>query len=135
MKINSAKFNRIIDLLFKTAETSLMLQRHACAIVLGGKIVSIQENKFDKFTKHSEISAINHTKSVKLNRCVLIVIRVNRIGDVVSSKPCNDCIKYIKQCGIKRIYYSSDTGFEYTNSTDLENEHKTFYHRKMDLKK
>ncbi len=38
----------------------------------------------------------------------LVVMRVNCAGKLVNSKPCIDCLSYLKSLGIKNIYYSND---------------------------
>jgi hypothetical protein len=38
----------------------------------------------------------------------IIIIRYNSNGQLMSSKPCRDCIELLKTIGIQRIYYSND---------------------------
>ena len=38
------------------------------------------------------------------------MIRVNQMGDLVNSKPCNTCIYYMQLYGIKSVYYSNEEG-------------------------
>ena len=48
----------------------------------------------------------------KLNNIQLLVIRIagpNK-DNFASSKPCMHCINYMRSLGIKKIYYSTDTG-------------------------
>ena len=40
----------------------------------------------------------------------MFVIRVNQMGDLVNSKPCNTCIYYMQLYGIKSVYYSNEDG-------------------------
>ena len=40
----------------------------------------------------------------------MFVIRVNQMGDLVNSKPCNTCIYYMQLYGIKSVYYSNEEG-------------------------
>lgn len=133
MKINSSKFNSIIETLKKTSETSLMLHRHACALVLGGKIVSIGINTYERDTKHAEMNAIRdfflrNTKG-KINRCILIVIRLGRNGEVHPSKPCSSCVNMIKRYNIKRVFYSTYSGFEFEKGCDIQNSHITLFNK------
>lgn len=134
MKVNSLKFDRIVDMLSDLAEMSVMLQRHACALIIGGKIMAMCENKDGKPDNHSEMNVISayliKNKPSNLAKCTLVIIRINRQGDIVSSKPCADCVKHIKHYGIKKIFYSSDDGFKFVSSDNLENTHKTLYFRR-----
>ena len=133
MKVESVKFGRVVSILAAVAELSLILQRHACALIKGGKILSISENKFGKSTKHSEMIVIENflsNRKTKLNKCILIVIRINNKGEIRSSKPCDECIKYIKKYGIKKIIYSNDSGFQEEGIDNIKNNHRTYYYRK-----
>lgn len=40
----------------------------------------------------------------------MFVIRVNPMGELVNSKPCNTCIYYMQLYGIKSVYYSNEDG-------------------------
>ena len=40
----------------------------------------------------------------------MFVIRVNQMGNLVNSKPCNSCIYYMQLYGIKSVYYSNEDG-------------------------
>ncbi len=133
MKVESVKFERVVNLLAKVAELSRILQRHACALIKGGKIMAISENKFGKSPIHSEMGAIENFLSIrktKLHKCILIVIRINNRGDICSSKPCDECIKYIKRHGIRKIIYSGESGFFEEDADKISNTHRTFYFRK-----
>jgi deoxycytidylate deaminase len=126
MKINSSKFNSIVDVLKEASIASQILHRHACALVMGGKIMSIGINTYERDSKHAEKNAIeNFLRSEKgrLNRCILIVIRLGKSGEVQSSKPCCDCVNMIKRHNIKRIFYSTYNGFEFQKGSEIENDH------------
>lgn len=129
MKINSTKFNNIVNLLRDLSETSDMLHRHACALVLGGKIVAMGINTYVRNSKHAEINAIENfikrEKEKLLKRCILIVIRLGRDGEVQSSKPCSTCVPIIKQYGIKRVFYSVQRGFEFEKGDNIQSTHLT----------
>ena len=130
MKIDSAKFKTIIHKLTEVSESSVMLQRHACALVLGGKIISTGINSFNRCSKHAEIDAIDKILNKKhLNRCFLIVIRVKNDGSVQQSKPCSECVKQIQKYNIKRVCYSTDDGFQMEKGVDLITQHKSLYFR------
>ena len=131
MKINSIKFNSIIQVLKSLSEKSTMRFRHACVILSGGKIISSGINTFDGEPIHAEMDAIRKIdRSIQLNKCILIVIRFNRSGDIYPSKPCSECVKQIQHRCFKRVYYSTtDGGFEIERSYDLYNNFQTYYYR------
>jgi len=40
----------------------------------------------------------------------MLVIRVNKKGELCKSRPCNDCLNILKHYSIKRIFYIDDEG-------------------------
>uniref|UniRef100_A0A6C0JAJ1 CMP/dCMP-type deaminase domain-containing protein n=1 Tax=viral metagenome TaxID=1070528 RepID=A0A6C0JAJ1_9ZZZZ len=56
----------------------------------------------------------------------LYVCRINNKNEFINSKPCSDCIKYIKKTkNIKHIYYTDNDGsFIRENALSIENDHK-----------
>jgi deoxycytidylate deaminase len=68
-------------------------------------------------TLHAEIHVIHQcTKRLikqqkSLKKYSILVVRIKRdTGELVNSKPCHDCIKAMRKCGIKKVYYSNDQG-------------------------
>jgi hypothetical protein len=69
---------------------------------------------------HAEVDAINKLPILrnnnKLCRVSLMVIRVNRSGNLSSSMPCTNCANYMKTVAVKKgykiknIYYSTVDG-------------------------
>lgn len=41
------------------------------------------------------------------HRVILIVIRVNKQGELSNSKPCYHCLRMMKQLGIRQVFYST----------------------------
>lgn len=70
----------------------------------------------------SKKNLINKIKKQKLN---LIVIRYTKKEIFGNSKPCNNCIKFMKSSGLhlKKITYYEDNMFKTTTLRDLENDH------------
>lgn len=87
-------------------------------IVKGNKIISVGFNKNKTHTKsnhawkrlHAEISAILKAKQ-DLTGCSIYVYRETKNGDLGIAKPCSSCSAAIKETGIKKIYYTIQTGF------------------------
>lgn len=40
----------------------------------------------------------------------MVVIRVSSDGRLLNSRPCSNCLQYMKAFGVKWVYYSSETG-------------------------
>jgi deoxycytidylate deaminase len=60
---------------------------------------------------HAEVAAILSAKK-DLKGCFIIVIRVNKMGELRMAKPCNLCMNYIDYVGIKKVSYSTNNGME-----------------------
>jgi deoxycytidylate deaminase len=134
MQLFSAKFNTIVKILVQNAQKSKF--SHACAVISGGKILSLGINNFSREPGHAEINAINNYRRLygdTLNRCYIFVLRVCKNGFIVNSKPCSYCVKYIQNHGVKRVVYSTgcDSGFIIEKPADLCNSHTTPYFRRL----
>ncbi len=57
----------------------------------------------------------------------LIVIRINKLGELKNSKPCQDCLKYIRRYPqVQKIYYSDDNGSIMMEKVkDIDNNHQS----------
>lgn len=49
--------------------------------------------------------------NVDLNRASIFVYRQHKDGTIACARPCARCERLIKQCGIKKIYFTVDNGF------------------------
>ena len=134
MIVNSNKFNSIVNFLVKLSDYSIMRDhKHACALIKGGKILKASVNTIGNRTiGHAEKMLINILKKLSLEfnfkRCILVIIRVSKT-QIAYSKPCNNCIEDIRACGIRKVLYSTNDGFEVIKSTDLINSHKTCHYK------
>ena len=75
-----------------------------------------------KYKEHPFYHAESHLVSQLLDRYnsidpnwSLVVMRINRRGLVLGSKPCENCSKLLNAVGLDTIYYSTDDG-DFTNS-------------------
>ena len=101
---------------YNQALKSEMNFNHGAVLIRRGKIVGrgyntyYNSNSNEKNSLHAEVSAIlDGLKKVShedLKRCELVIIRVNTQGQVVNSKPCDKCTKFINKFGIKKVYHS-----------------------------
>jgi len=59
----------------------------------------------------------------------MVVIRINTKNELVNSKPCENCIYYLRLYGIKNVYYSNENGeIVKEKITEIESEHRTISH-------
>lgn len=74
-------------------------------------------------------------KTIKTIRLDLWVIRISADGKLKNSYPCNNCLHKMKECGIRRVYYSNDQGEIICQKlTDMKFLHKSagmLYHEEI----
>lgn len=99
MKIGSKKFMNLINKLQTISEKSEYKNAHACAIIYGGKIISISENKFSSIPLHAEDCALRKIRQ-SCNTTLLVIRSKN--NQIKSSKPCHDCIDLMIARGVKK---------------------------------
>jgi|SRR4051812_20151218 len=103
-----------LDICEKELRKSTLNHRHGAAIIYRNKVISSHNYlKTDQKQRsiHAEVAAIQkfmvYYPKRFLQEATLLVVRVNRSGDVCNSKPCSACQKYIEKHGIPVTYYSS----------------------------
>lgn len=57
---------------------------------------------------HAEVSAIQKAST---DIDTLVVLRKTKDGRMASARPCNLCMSFIKEKGIKQIVYSTPSGY------------------------
>lgn len=65
------------------------------------------KDKYKYFSTHAECQSILNAKG---KGDTLIVVRILKNGQLSESKPCNKCLAFAKDYGIKKIYYSTWSG-------------------------
>lgn len=104
-----------VSVLKKMAELSPVNNKHAAGLLLKNKIKSHAINNYIKKdslykTIHAEINLLKSLKRNLYNKIDIIVIRINKSSDLKNSRPCSDCIRYLKEHGIRKVYYSNSAG-------------------------
>jgi len=99
--------------------------RMGAILVRGKKIVSSGYNRFtgetDKIARkynienlwslHAEMDAIIHCQG-NYKELTVFVSGTKKNGRPMYCRPCNKCLKIIRACGIKNVYYSTKNGWE-----------------------
>jgi deoxycytidylate deaminase len=119
------KINRYFELARNVAYNSPYGKiRHGAVIAKGGSVLnaSFNKDKFNSFgsrfrsrdrghaTVHAELGAILGLSRHSTTGSDVYVCRINRDGDFRYSKPCTMCHDALKHVGIKRVYYTTNTG-------------------------
>lgn len=98
---------------------------HFAFLVKKGKILSAGTNNIRKTVptahkngypypyRHAEIDSIlSAPRFINFKKCTLVVIRVNKNGEILMSRPCKHCRNFIKKFNFKEVIYSTDEGFD-----------------------
>lgn len=113
-------FPTAVRVAVKEAKKSKYEQRVGAVIVKRKSIVSRGHNyphrsvkklhpRFQEWPNsvHAEVDCIIKARQ-DLAGTTMYVIRINKRGQLVNSRPCKRCFMYIEHVGIKRVYYSID---------------------------
>ena len=106
---------------------------HYCSAFDGTKMIGFAQNNtlkthtgayrigenfnLPKYKEHPFYHAESHLISQLMDRYntidpnwTIVVMRINRRGLILGSKPCENCDKLLKAVGLDNIYYSKDDG-------------------------
>jgi hypothetical protein len=93
---------------------------HKAELLLRGKTIAAARNVIGSRSRgcgwsdqsiHAERAVVKRLGNLsRLRGCVLVVVRVNKKGELLNSKPCPDCQKFLLKCmkeyGLRKVYYS-----------------------------
>jgi tRNA(Arg) A34 adenosine deaminase TadA len=93
---------------------------HVAQLFLRNKLVAEARNAigtrsrgcgYQDTTIHAEFAVIKRLGNVQhLKGCTLVVVRINRRNEVMGSKPCACCTKFLQKCigryGLRKVVYS-----------------------------
>lgn len=93
--------------------------RLGAVIVRGNEIIGVGFNKKKthplsqtRFNNiHAELSAIINCGEEDLRGCSIYVYRETKHGTPAMARPCDQCMKLLKQVNISKICYSTEKGF------------------------
>jgi tRNA(Arg) A34 adenosine deaminase TadA len=127
--MTTTKLVKVADSLLRIAEAQEPVRRfkHTAAVVYKGKIIGIGFNSLkshplqmkygrnkDSIYLHAEVAAIKNALrrvSVEfLKHTTLISVRKRPDGSVGIAKPCCGCERCIAEFGIKKVYWTDETG-------------------------
>lgn len=67
-----------------------------------------------------------------INKITLVVIRLSKTDNFADSKPCMHCTEYLKNLGIKKVYYSNEEGeLQFERCQNMVNEHISTIGKKL----
>ncbi len=117
------KFAKYLDLALLLKDEPTLYHKHFSFIIKKNRLRAIGWNSlkthplaakigYEYHFVHSELSAITRFdgRPTELTNCVLINIRINKLGKILNSKPCVDCVRLIDTFGIKQVFYTNKLG-------------------------
>jgi len=131
ISMNRKIISRTVDIAMALCPLNL---EHRCShiafLIRSGKIVHIGTNsckshpetlKYDykdhqKVDIHAELSVCMKSGKENLKDYEMVVLRVDRKGNLANSKPCCGCQSVIKQFNIGEVWYSDSKGEVVKNS-------------------
>jgi len=123
------KFFQVADKIAQTSNFNRI--QIGCIVVVHNEIIAVGANrekthpkqkyyneiagfKIKKNFIHAEVNALNKIKNINsLKNASIYIHRRDKNGNLAISRPCNACMSYIKQLGIKHIYYTTNLGYNY----------------------
>jgi len=131
-KCPNSKLDEHIKLLRKLADHSALPNKHSACLIKRDKIFSFGYNKYIKkdkinnqdikFTIHAEIDAMCKLDNKLVKGLDILIIRIgncSKTSKLRNSRPCNSCINKLLQRGIRKVYYSNESGeivYEFTEN-------------------
>ena len=109
----------------RLASMSTCRFKHGAVIVKGGRVLAVGVNAYtsslsltDILEKegrsiHAEAAAIK-AMGGSAKGATIYVARINRLGEPRMSKPCNACMKLIKEAEIKKVVYTIEHTIDVT---------------------
>ena len=119
------KNKRYIELAKRVAEQSNYGKfRHGAVLVKGNSVRSVSCNKhrhcsfgarfrkegFGEATLHAELGAILGMDRSVTQGADVYVARINKEGEARISKPCSMCEAAMRHVGVRRVYYTNESG-------------------------
>lgn len=116
-------FRLVYDMILEHPDRDDLTALHGTILVRGGNPISLALNSprrtefsdhyatHASYTIHSELNAVRRArKKIDLTGCVAYNLRLDKNGLVRLSAPCPGCTKLFMDYGIKKCFYSTNSG-------------------------
>lgn len=108
---------KFLDLAKQLSKLSTHRSRIGSVVVRKSKPVGLGFNSLKTHTKspskyhclYAEVSAVLNARA-DTTGCDVYVYREDKNGKMAMSKPCKDCHNFLLDVGIRRVYYTTDSG-------------------------
>ena len=99
----------LMDAIVPTTHTEYLDKRKDGFNSFGARF---RKKDYGRATLHAELGAILNVERSNTEGATIYVVRVNKKGEQRLSKPCHMCESAMRYCGIKRVIYSTNGGYE-----------------------
>ena len=122
--LNHKYFRRLLPMCEENPHKDDLTSLHSSLIVKGGRILSYGINKpfpnqfalnyaqHGGWQTHSECDAIYQARKSNLVGATIYNCRVTKNGNIEISKPCPGCTQMLEEYGIKKVVFTTTSGFE-----------------------
>ena len=108
--------HNLVNMAIEQAKMSTYLYRHGAVVANKGRMLSCGYNKlktnpkmykqYGYWSVHAECAVLMRASAGD----TLVVVRIKKNGSLTCSKPCEKCLRFAKDFGIKTVVYSDWDG-------------------------
>jgi len=121
--MNQKVINKCLKIAYELKEENKNRCKHCTFVIKKNTILAVGVNKRDKTHPvakrfghrfeniHSEIDACTRF-AIDYSKVYLVNIRLNKWGEIKMSKPCICCTGWLTTLGVKKVIYSTESGFK-----------------------
>ena len=120
-----ADSSTLLQIAIREAVKSPMSYRHGAVLVSKNKILGSGFNNFShsvgnvnfqipgrkKPCVHAEVSALKGIRHDQIRGSTIFVIRINREHDLKMSYPCKRCVSMLRRKGVRKVTFSTGSGY------------------------
>lgn len=103
----SKRFIKLMQLAHKEAQKVDGNHKLGAILVKGGRILAKSGNNYTNY-RHAEVACLSKVWESERIGAILIVARTRKTQMYGMAKPCPDCENFIRDSGIKKVYYSNN---------------------------
>ena len=109
----------ILKYAIDACKTSSCEHQLAAVLYKGGSVIRITPNDSKTISyrkkyffhgepsRHAEMNVIHGIPRDVIAKCSLLVVRIDKSGNLKSAKPCLACVNALYDAGIRKVFYSS----------------------------
>lgn len=80
--------------------------RHVALVLRGGCVLAVGTNA----ARHAEVAALSKLFPSERVGTTVISLRIRKDGSLAMARPCNGCMLFLRQSGVKKVEWSDSNG-------------------------